>query len=389
MGRFVIIISIFLLIVLQQLPVDIYLPSFPEMADHFDVTPRIIQSSLTVYLLGFGASPIFLGILSDRFGRRKILMACLVGYVIAGVACAITNSMLWLLVFRAIQGFASGGLQITTSAMARDITTGKSLLLLSSYMSLVWSVIPILAPAIGGYIENYLGWRGNFYFILVWAVPVFYFVARYLPETNRRCERLSVYEAFTRFNYLFHNGRFIFYVIATGLSFSLTIAFCTAAPFLFQKQLGFSEIRFGWLMFIVSGSYLLGVAGNSYLLNHFSVNRIISGGLLLTFLSALAMVYLAVMKVFTGLAVIIPVFLIVFGQGFVFPNAIGLAMDSVKQYFGLSSSVLTSCQMIIVGIVSQCIANFANTTQLPLALTMLVISVLLGMLYLLLHRVSR
>jgi MFS transporter, DHA1 family, multidrug resistance protein len=385
-GRLSVVISIFLLILLQQIPVDIYLPSFPDMANHFSVPPKMIQETLTLYILGFGISPLFWGPLSDKYGRRKILLSSLVLFTLANLGCAITNSIYWMLIFRVIAGIAGGGLQISTSAMARDIATGKSLLLLSSYMSLMWAIIPIVAPVIGSHIQDNLGWRSNFYFILLLSLPILYFMLSFLPETIHEKEKLSFRTVIRRFDKLFHNTKFNFYVITTGLSFSLTIAFCTAAPFLFQQHMGLNVIQFGWLMFVVAGGYLIGVLVNSFILHYFSVERIMQGGLVASLAAAGLMVFFAAIDVFTVLSVVGPVFLIIFSQGFIFPNAIGLAMNNLTHDFGLSSSLLTSFQMIVVGSVSQFVTSFDHSDPLPLAITMLGIVILLCVLYILFIR---
>lgn len=376
-----VIIGIFLLILLQQIPVDIYLPSFPSMANYFSVSPHMIQGTLTMYLLGFGISPIFWGPCSDKYGRKKILLLSLALYNLAILGAAITNSIYWMLIFRVFAGIASGGLQVSTSAIARDITRGKSLLLLSSYMSLMWAIIPILAPVVGGYIQTYWGWQGNFYFILLWGLPVFYFMFLYLPETNHQQEKYDFRSIVYRFALLFHNTKFTFYVLITGFSFSLTIAFCTAAPFLLQKTMGLNEIQFGWLMFFVACGYLIGVIANGFLLTYFTAERIMQGGLLCSLSAVVLMVLLAALDVFTLISVVGPVFLIIFSQGFIFPNALGLAMNNLTHDFGLSSSLLTSFQMIIVGIASHFVTYFEHTSPLPLAIIMFGIILLLSILY--------
>lgn len=378
-----VIISIFLLIVLQQIPVDIYLPSFPSMADYFSVAPPMIQDTLTMYLLGFGISPIFWGPCSDKYGRKKVLFFSLALYNLAIFGSAISSSIYSMLIFRSLAGIAAGGLQVSTSAMARDITSDKSLLILSSYMSLIWAIIPIVAPVIGGYIHTYLGWQGNFYFILFWGLPVFYFIFHYLPETNHRLENYTFHSIVYRFAQLFRNTKFTFYVLTTGLSFSLTIAFCTAAPFLLQQDLGLNEVQFGWAMFFVAGGYLIGVMTNSRLLTYFSAERIMQAGLLCSLAAVTLMVLLATLDVFTIISIVGPAFLIIFSQGLIFPNALGLAMNNLKHDFGLSSSLLTSYQLIIVGAASHFVTYFEHSSPLPLAMIMFGITALLSTLYVL------
>lgn len=376
-----IVVGIFLLIILQQLPVDIYLPSFPSMAHYFSVSPNMIQDTLTAYLLGFGISPIFWGPCSDKYGRRIILLLSLALYNVAILGSVTTHSIYWLLAFRFFSGIAAGGLQVSTSTMARDITTGKALLLLSSYMSLMWAIIPILAPVIGGYIQSYWGWQGNFYFILLWSLPILYFMFIYLPETNQQQEHTTRRSIFYRFSLLFYNTKFIFYIVTIGLSFALTIAFCTAAPFLLQKNMGLNEVRFGWVMFIIAGGYLIGVIANRFLLTVYTAEHIIRGGLFCSLIIAALMVALALFGIFNLVSVVSPASLIILCQGLIFPNALGLAMNSLKHDFGLSSSLLTSVQMIIVGTASHLVTYFDHSSPVPLALIMFGITLFLTILY--------
>ncbi|MGQ3890456.1 multidrug effflux MFS transporter [Legionella sp. CNM-4043-24] len=343
--------SIFFLIILQQVAIDIYLPALPTMAEYFQVTPANIQHSLIFYLLGFGLSPLVAGPLSDSFGRKPILIGALLLYLAASLGCAETSIINVLLFCRLLQGIASGALQISTSAMAWDITSGESLAILSSRMSACWAVITMVAPVAGGYILTWFGWRANFYAIFYLALVVFVFVLLGLPESHRKRKTNTIKNTLRIYRRSIRNRRFIGYILLTGLSFSLTIAFYTIAPFIYQTVFAVSPIRFGWLLLLVAACYLSGTLVNARLIRKIPVERAVLYGLYIMLVSSALMLFFMLFSWFTALSVSVPIFLLIFGQGFIFPNALAMALCSLRGNVATSMALLTTGQMMLIGLI--------------------------------------
>ncbi len=158
---------VLMIIPLSQIAVDMYLPSLPAMAKHWHVSSTSMQLSFTFYLLTLGVSQLFYGPLSDRYGRKPLLLVGLVVYLIGSLVCALSLMPNMLYMGRALQGLGAGSMFVISNAALSDVFSGSALARRVTWNSLVWSLVPILAPAVGGFVQEYLGWQANF---ILWQV---------------------------------------------------------------------------------------------------------------------------------------------------------------------------------------------------------------------------
>jgi|APSaa5957512535_1039671.scaffolds.fasta_scaffold148386_1 Bcr/CflA subfamily drug resistance transporter len=176
-------ITIFLLLILQM-STDIYLPSFPYIAQDLIATQTSVQLTLSLFLGGFAVSQLFYSPLSDYFGRKPILLFGILFFLLMNILSIFVVNIDQLLWLRFLAGVGGGSCSVVSRAITRDIFTGKSLEKIASYQLITWSIIPIIAPLIGSYIQHYSGWRYNFIFLSIigiLAVNIIYFL---LPETR-------------------------------------------------------------------------------------------------------------------------------------------------------------------------------------------------------------
>ncbi|WP_367608251.1 multidrug effflux MFS transporter [Legionella sp. W05-934-2] len=369
---------ILFLTTVEQFAVDLYLPSLPAMTNYFGAPASYLQQTLTLYLFGFGLSPLLFGPLSDRYGRRPIVLFNLGLYLAASLLCALATEIHWLLAGRLVNGIASGGIVVATSAMSRDSYRGKALIAVSAYMSMVWSLVPIIAPTIGGYIQHYLGWRANFYLIFLYPLPMILYLFATLPETNPNpTTRLAVSRVISRYMHFLNDRFFIIHVLATAVTFAATIAFNTAAPFLFQDTLHLNAVQFGWLSFAVALSYLIGTIANSYLLRYFSIATLLKIGQTIMVSASLVMLIIGFLGTMTVATLGIPASLIILGEGFIYPNSAALAFNNVKKHLGIATALYGSIQLITCSVASALVAIFPESNQIPLALFLLGLSLVL------------
>src|SRR6478736_3485831 len=154
-----------LLAAVAPLAIDMYLPAFPAMATEFDTSASAVQLTLTTFLIGLAAGQLVFGPLSDRYGRRRPLIASAAVCVAAGVVCALAPNLGVLVAARLVQGFAGAGGMVIGRAVIADLVTGRVAAKAFTLMLTVGGVAPVLAPFVGGLLSGVVGWRG-----LLWTV---------------------------------------------------------------------------------------------------------------------------------------------------------------------------------------------------------------------------
>ncbi len=377
-----ILLIILLLTTVEQLSIDIYLPSMPAMSEFFQTSDANIQLSMSLYMLGFALSPLISGPLTDQMGRRKILIAGLWVLLLATLVCIFSGNIKILLLGRVAMGFASGFLVVANQSMVRDCYQGKELVKVATYISMAWSAVPIIAPAIGGYIQAYFNWQGNFVAIAIYVLASLFCVHFSLKETmTTQASPIQLNLILAKYWKQLSDRRFLVYVACTAVTFALTTAFITAAPFLFQDSLGLSPIAFGWLAFIVACSYFLGTYVNAILINYYSAHRLIEIGIgLICFFSIIGWL-LGMLSYFNIYAITLPVAGVIFSEGLIYPNAAALAFDPVKRNVGIASALYICIQLLACAASSAIVAKLPEHSQVPLMSFLVFASVLLAIIY--------
>lgn len=373
---------ILLLTTVEQFAVDVYLPSMPAMSEFFKVPDAMVQLSLSLYMVGFALSPLIAGPITDRYGRRNIILLGLLCLFISTLFCIFTSKIHILLLGRVLMGAACGILVVANQAMVRDSFQGSRLVKVSSYMSMTWSTVPIVAPAIGGYVQHYWDWQGNFILIALYVLLGLVFCFFGLKETMVKNPRpVNIKAIYPKYLKLLKQHAFLVYVLCTAVTFALTTGFITAAPFLFQDTLGFSPVEFGWLALAVAVSYLLGTYVNNILLNYFLPHQLIRAGIgLLCTFSVLGLV-LGFLSFLNPYAIALPIAAVIFSEGLVYPNAAALTFEPITKNIGIASALYICLQLLACALSSAIVAKLPEHNQIPLMSFMLALNVLLAVVY--------
>jgi len=181
---------IILMILLFSIPlsgmgIDIYVPSLPALKVFFNEPHSLITLTVSLYLLGFSIGQAFFGPASDSMGRKNILFGGMILFSIFSLLATLTSTVHELLLMRFLQGLAVTAPVVVTKAIVTDLFDKETIKKASTYLVLAWSIGPIIAPAIGGHLQQYFGWRGGFYFLFVYGLILSIFIAIYLSETNQ------------------------------------------------------------------------------------------------------------------------------------------------------------------------------------------------------------
>src|SRR5580698_8687431 len=185
-GTFGLTLLLSFLTALGPLTMDMYLPSLPAIGQAIDASTVQVQLAISRYLIGFACGQIVYGPVSDRIGRRPVILAALVLYAVATVVCAIAQSIHVLIAVRFVQALGGAGCIVLARAAVRDLYSGVRAGRELSLMGSITAFAPVSAPMIGGAFQMVFGWRATFVFLMVFAMFAAAMAARFLPETLRQ-----------------------------------------------------------------------------------------------------------------------------------------------------------------------------------------------------------
>jgi MFS transporter, DHA1 family, multidrug resistance protein len=229
--------------------IDTFYPSFPAISQEFSLTTWQIQQTITVYMLPFALMTLVQGPLSDALGRRPVVLAGLLIYSIASIACVFAPSFAFLLAFRAVQGMSAGVGMAVGRAIIRDLHEGPQAQKLMATISMIFSIAPAVAPVLGGWIHVWLGWRFVFGFMVITGVSLVVLSYLLLPETHpsERRVKLDVGGLARTLGQIASNRQFMLYAFALGTTFSAMITFIGAAPAIVMGHWQLAETQFAYL----------------------------------------------------------------------------------------------------------------------------------------------
>ena len=364
------------LMALNALAVDIMLPALPVIGEALGVSDdNQRQFVLTSYLLGFGIGQLLIGSVSDRFGRRPVLLAGLAVYVGAAAICALAPTFATLLAARMLQGVASACPRVITTSIVRDCYAGRHMASVMSLAMTVFMAVPVLAPSIGQFIVLFAPWRAIFGLLTIYGLAVALWVALRLPETlpreaRRRLSPASVLEAFGQ---TLGHRQTLGYTLAGGAMFGAMFGFLVSAQQIFTQIFGlgvYFPLAFAAIALCMSFSSFL----NSRLVGRFGMRFIAHAAVVVFVGLSGAMALLARLDMLR----LIPFMLLFAGAmfliGMIFSNFNALAMEPQGAIAGTASSLIGSLTTLIAAIVGGVIGGFYNGTLVPLTTAYLLLS---------------
>lgn len=208
--NFHLLVMLILLVAVGQMAQTIYVPSIPDMGHDLGVRSGALQSVMAAYLLTYGASQLIYGPLSDRVGRRPVILAGMGIFMLGALAALLAPSLHILVLAAALQGLGTGVAGVMARTMPRDLYSGTALRYANSLLNMGILVSPLLAPVIGGLLDAFISWRACFAFLLLLCAGVAYSMFRWLPETRPAAGNSNLV---TSYRQLLGSGQFVCYLI--------------------------------------------------------------------------------------------------------------------------------------------------------------------------------
>ena len=372
------IFALFLFIPPGQMAIDIYTPSMPHMVDALHTSISLITWTMIVYLFSMGIFQFVAGIVSDYVGRRKTQLWSVVIFLIGSLICSCAHSITWFLIGRIIQGMGAG-LQTMVTAMLSDAFEGKTLQKLAGYTSMIWSLMPILAPAIGGLLQQHIGWEANFIFISIYILIAFGFAYAWIPETfphHKRSYHPLLQHLGALKNLLF-NPVFMASIGLMILMWFIMILLNILTPFFFETTLGYSAEQYGLIALSYGVAYFIGTWINVWLLRWFTGKNLSIAGLWVTLISAVILGMTTGLHTDSLLVLLPPLWVGIAATGSVFPYAFAKAMEQFNPgQAGLGSALNGSLIIIGTALLSLIATGIHMYSQAPLAIAYVVIGAL-------------
>lgn len=328
--------------------VDLYLPSLPQLAAFFQTHTSMTQLTLTTAMFGLAGGQLLLGPLSDKFGRKKPLIASLLVYIATTIAIIFSPNIQTMIVLRIVQGLSSAGSVVISRAVATDLYRGREMTRFFGLLMAINGVAPVVSPVLGSLLLDLLGWKGIFAFLACIGVIVTLFSLR-LQESLSPENRLqgSILATFSTFGKIIKNHQFMRYVGIESFLFAGMFAYIAASPFILQSVYGLSALAFS-LCFGANGAALaMGSALGGKFSNPTALRFGVLGFGIAVFYTA-ATLFIQPHWFWVELGF----FVMLFTTGLPMPAISALAMESERQYAGAASAVLGCTPFLLGGIVS-------------------------------------
>jgi DHA1 family bicyclomycin/chloramphenicol resistance-like MFS transporter len=359
-----------LLTALGPLSTDMYLPSLPAIAADLGATTAGVQLTLSTFLLGFAVGQFLYGPVSDRVGRRPVLLFGLALFTLASLACALAPSIETLVAARFVQALGASGPIVLGRAMVRDLYEGPRAGRELSRMGSIMGVVPALAPILGGVLHEGFGWRANFAAAMVFSVGLGLVILTLMPETIRARSRepLSFLAILRGFRDLLRHRAYRVYVSFSALAYGGLFAFISGSSFVLQGVYGLAEIPYALSFGFVVLGFIGGTFAAQRLAGRIGLDGTIGLGVAALAGGGLLMLALVAAGVPSSLAVSLPMALYALGVGLTMPQSMAAAMGPFPDRAGAASSLLGICQMSFAALVGIGLGQFLGGSALPLPL---------------------
>ncbi len=366
------------LIAIAPLAMDVYLASMPSMARALATTPDKVQLTLSVYMFGWGAVQLIAGPLSDRFGRRPLLLGGLALFVAASAACALSRTIEMLIASRFVQAIGMATVAVVPRAVVRDLHSGDRAAKMLSAMAMVLGIAPVVAPVLGSHLHVWFGWQSNFVFVALYGTLAFVCVAVALPETlaTRDSKALAPLTMLANFATLLRSRRYVGYLLVVGFTSSALFAFLAGSAFVFVSGLGTGERGFGVLFAMVMLGNITGAAIANRVVVRFGLDRLIGYGTWLMLAAGVAMAALAWAGVDHPAAIVVPMFLFMVAFMATMPQATAGALTPFPRIAGSAASLLSFFQFLSAATVAQIVGVAFDGTARPMAIAIAIASAL-------------
>ncbi len=361
---------------LGSLSLTIFLASLPEMARFFDVPYSVMQLAISGYIALTSIAHLVLGPISDRYGRRPVMLTSIILFIAASVGATLTTSFEIFITFRVLQSVIVSGL-VLSRTIVRDLVAREKAASMIGYVTMGMALAPMLAPPLGGYLAELFGWQSNFHFLSLYSIVVFVICWFDLGETNKN-KMASFAVQFKAYPDLFKSRRFWGYALTAAFTAGTFFAYLGGAPFVGSEIYGLSSAQIGGYLILTPVGYMIGNGLSGRYTNTYGIYKMMTVGISMTILGMVG----ALICILAGwehpLAFFTFTISIGLGNGMTLPSA-NAGMLDVRPELAGSASGLGGALMTLGGATFSALSGAlltASSGPLPLVLCILLAAIL-------------
>lgn len=370
------------LVGLPQISETIYTPSLPNVAQGLSTTAQLVEATLAIYFIGFAIGVSLWGIVSDLIGRRMTMLMGLCIYGTATYFCGNAATIETLLTWRIIQAFGASVGSVITQTILRDAFDGSERSKLFSIMSGALAFSPAVGPLMGGLISQFLGWRANFWILVIVALVLFIWSFLTLPETRAaNTKPLSTDHMIQLFKQMLTSSNLWGHILLISATNGIIFGFYQEAPFLFIQQLNISPSHYGLIGILIATASIIAARVSFKWGSHSSSEIMINNGTKIVILGSclfLLCTLIDMQQNFQGVLIILTaIFMIFFGIGLIIPNSLSHALKPYQSTVGTAGSIFGGTYYCLIAGFTWLMSEMHNGQALPLPLYFLFMGSLL------------
>lgn len=340
----------FALLPLSGFATDVYIPSLPSMAASLHVSDIQVQLTLSLFLISYGVSQLFIGSVLDSFGRYKLSLISLLIFAGASFVIATTHQIYLIYLMRIIHGLTVGTIVVAKRAYFVDLFTGEKLKHYLSLFSIIWSTGPIIAPFIGGYLQTSMGWESNFYFLGGFAILLAVLEFVYSGETLKHAMEFNLKKITLVYADMIRTWSFTLGIIMLGLAYSMVMIYNMSGPFIIEHHFKLSPVIAGYSSLFLGFAWMTGGFIGKATINKPFFNRlIVNVSIQVVFVALMWISTLYINNLYTllGFAFVIHV-----GAGFTFNNYFTYCLSQFPKNAGIAGGLTGGINYVIVSMMS-------------------------------------
>ena len=369
LSRFILITCISLI---SFFPINILLPSFPALSNQFHTPSADIALSISLFTLVFSISQLVAGPLSDKWGRKEVLLGCITLSIIGAIGCAMASDYLTFLLFRTAQAMGCGFF-VLGHALVEDLFEEQDRARVRLYYMTLSGSFVALSPLIGSWLQTTFDWQGSFYGFALMALGMLIHAFCILPSKSSGPHREPV-SIIGTLKAVARNRDFLRYWWIAALVFACYFALISVTPLIFMDSLKLTEYQYALVLMVYGLAYLLGGVVASYLQKHISLSRQINIGLGLLLLAGVSLALIVSLEVITTATLLIPMLVSALAVTLVRPAAISAAMLLFSSSAGTAASAGNSIMFFTAAISSAALAQTGTHLLMTIAVSFIAFS---------------
>lgn len=340
----------FALLPLSGFATDIYIPSLPSMGSGLHASSLQVQLTLTLFLVSYGVSQLFLGSVLDAYGRYRLSFVSILVFIVASVVIAVVPDLYVVYIMRIVQGITVAIIVIAKRAYFVDVYEGKQLQHYLSMFTIIWSAGPIVAPFLGGYFQHYFGWQSNFYFLAGMAAVIAVLEYFYSGETIRHRTEFNLRTIAGLYVEMIRTTTFSLGILMLCFAYSMVIMYNMTGPFIIEHRFQLTPVIAGYCSLILGLAWMLGGFIGRALINRPFFSKLLANAILqlvvvvVMILSSYVMANIYLMVAFA--------FLIHVGAGFTYNNYFAYCLGRFPKNAGLSGGLTGGLVYVILSLLT-------------------------------------